>query len=117
MTVTVVVKAPLSVPFPAGVAAATLTGALLAVALAPGFSAPDATLTINVPIDQSTPADYQPVMVNSSPGGVYPRALVIPIGLGGYFPLPSECQNLPANIQVQVQNAGAAVSVSLIESA
>lgn len=117
MAITVVVKAPLSVPFPAGVAAATLTGALLAVALAPGFTAPGATLTIGVPIDQSTPTDYQPLMVNSAPGGVYPRPLVIPIGLGGYFPIPLEAQNLPANIQVQVQNAGATVSVSLVESA
>lgn len=105
-----------AIPFPAGVAAVDLTthGALLAVALSAGQSAPGAVLTINVAVDQATPADYQPVMVNSAPGGVYPRVLQIPIGLGGYFPIPLDVQNLLAKIQLQVQNAGAATSVSIV---
>lgn len=105
-----------AIPFPAGVAAVDLTthGALLAVALSAGQSAPGAILTINVAVDQATPTDYQPLMINSAPGGVYPRALQIPIGLGGYFPIPLEAQNLLAKIQLQVQNAGANTSVSIV---
>lgn len=105
-----------AIPFPAGVAAVDLTthGALLAVALSAGQTAPGAMLTINIAVDQATPADYQPVMVNSAPGGVYPRPLQIPVGLGGYFAIPAEAQNLPAKIQLQLQNAGAASSVSIV---
>jgi hypothetical protein len=101
----------------ANVALNAAGAALLGVFLTAGQNAPDAVLTINVAADQATPADYQPLMVNSAPGGVYPRALQIPIGLGGYFPIPAECQNLPAKIQLQVQNAGAATNVSIVTSA
>jgi hypothetical protein len=105
-----------TVPFPAGVVDVALTpGALLYAAyLTTEGSAPDAVLSIAV---EDSNGVYRPLMVNSSPGGVYPRPLAIPIGLGGYFPLPPELQNLPANIQLQVQNAGAATSVSLVTSA
>jgi len=115
--VAVPVVTAVSVPFPAGVAAATLAGALYGVMFDATQNAPEAVLTINVATNQATPTDYEPVMVNSAPGGVYPRPLQIPIGQGGFFPLPPEAQNLPAKIQLQVQNAGAAVSVQLVTSA
>lgn len=105
-----------AVPFPAGVAAATLTGALFGVLFDATQNTPEAVLTINVAGNQATPADYAPVTV-FTPGSGYPRPLAIPIGLGGFFPLPPELQNLPAKVQLQVQNAGANVSVQLVTSA
>lgn len=112
---TLPVTTAVSVPFPAGVASATLTGALLGVSLASNVGqAPDAVLTINVATDDS-PGDYVPLMVFTAGSG-YPRPLVLPIGQG-YCPLPADCQNLPADIQLQVQNAGATVSVNLVTSA
>lgn len=113
---TLPVVTAVAIPFPAGVAAVDLTthGALLGVFLTDGQVAPEAVLTVSVAANQAGPANYQPVMVNSAPGGVYPRPLQIPVGLGGYFPIPAEAQNLPAKIQLQLQNAGAASSVSIV---
>jgi hypothetical protein len=104
-----------TVPFPAGVADVALTpGALLYGAyLTSEGSAPDAVLTIAV---EDSNGAYRTLMV-FTPGSGYPSPLAIPIGLDGYFPLPIEVQNLPANIQLKVQNAGAATSVSLVTSA
>jgi hypothetical protein len=98
------------------VAAATLTGALYGVLFDATQDTPNAVLTINVAGNQAAPADYDPAMVFTSGSG-YPQPLTIPIGLGGFFPLPPELQNLPAKIQLQVQNAGANVSVQLVTSA
>lgn len=114
---TLPVVTAVSVPFPAGVAAATLTGALYGVLFDATQNAPEAVLSINVATNQGAPGDYEPLVVNSAPGGVYPRPLQIPIGQGGYFPIPLEAQNLPAKIQLQVQNAGETVSVQLVTSA
>lgn len=114
MTVPVTTNA-VSVPFPAGVAAATLAGLVYGAYLTNNVGqAPEAVLTINV-ASSSAPGDYLPLMV-FTPGSGYPRPLVLPIGQG-YCPFPPECQNLPPNIQLQVQNAGATVSVTLVTSA
>lgn len=107
MTVSVT---PVDIPFPAGVADVSLSGSLIGVFLAAGQNAPEAIVTVAVAADQTMLTDFQPVMIHGRP-------LQFPIGLGGYYPIPLEAQKLPANIQLQVQDAGAATSVSIVTSA
>jgi hypothetical protein len=101
---------PVAIPFPASVADVSLSGSLIGVFLTAGQNAPEAIVTIAVPADQTMLTDHQPVMVNNRP-------LEFHIGPGGYFPIPLEAQALPANIQLQVRNAGAATSISIVTSA
>jgi hypothetical protein len=109
MTVT---ATPQTIPFPAGVFAVTLAGTLVGVLLSTDL--PDAVLTLQV-ADQNS--EYHPVMVPSAPGGAYPRALEIPVGLGGFFPIPLAVQAaLPTDIQLTLTNAGADAVVELFTS-
>jgi hypothetical protein len=107
----------INVPFPAGVAAATLTGALYGVLFDSAQATPSAVLTISVAANQGVPSDYVPLIVDGAQTGSYITALQIPVGRGGFFPLPIEMQNLPVKIQLQIQNAGIAVNVQLVTSA
>jgi hypothetical protein len=97
-----------TVPFPAGVVAATLAGALQGIALAtPGL--PRAEALILFALDQATPGNYTPVL------DAHGIPLVFPVGDAGYVPFPQNVIPPLANIQVQLTNfGGAAATVDLI---
>lgn len=97
---------PVTVPFPAGVVAATLAGTLVAVALkTPPFSR--AELQILLAMDQATPADYRLVMNGNVP-------LSLPIGNGNSVAVPQNLIPPLAKVQIAVTNAGASCDVDLI---
>jgi hypothetical protein len=101
-----------TVPFPAGVVAATLAGTLQGVALAAGVSAPRAELQVLFALDQATPANYVPA-VDPATG----RPINLPVGSGDFVAFPQNIIPPLAKIQVALTNYGGAnVNVDLITS-
>lgn len=87
-------------PFPAGVVATTLAGTLVGVCLqTPPLTR--AELQVLVAADQTTPADYRPVMNGNVP-------LSIPLGSGGYAPFPQNIVPPLAKVQIALTNYGGA---------
>lgn len=98
-----------TVPFPAGVVAATLAGTLVGVCLKT-VPLPRAELQVLVAADQATPADYRPVMVGNVP-------LSLPVGNGGYVAFPQNIIPPLAKVQVALTNyGGASADVDLVTS-
>lgn len=89
-----------TVPFPAGVVAATLAGTLTAVALKT-VPLGRAELQVLVAADQATPTDYRPVMIGNTP-------LSLPVGNGGMIAFPQNIIPPLAKIQVALTNYGGA---------
>lgn len=97
-----------TVPFPAGVVAATLAGTLQGVSLTTA-GLPRATLSILLALDQATPGTYVPV--EDSQG----NPVCLPVGNGGYVPFPQNVIPPLAKIQVQLKNyGGASAGVDLV---
>lgn len=100
-----------TVPFPAGVVAAALGGTLQGVALATGVVAPRAELQVLVALDQTTPANYVPVVdANGKP-------INLPVGSGAYVAFPQNIIPPLAKVQIALTNYGGAnVNVDLFTS-
>jgi hypothetical protein len=97
------------IPFPAGQTAVNLAGTVVnGIVMTPVV--PGALLSIQAAADQTGATDYRPVISAGKP-------LVIPVGSGGYFPLPQDVGKLPDKIQLVLTNFGqSTVTINLITS-
>lgn len=97
-----------TVPFPAGVVAATLAGTLQGVALTTA-NLPRAELLILLALDQATPGNYVPVEDSNG------NPVVLPVGDGTYVAFPQNIVPPLAKIQVRLTNfGGASANVDLV---
>lgn len=96
------------VPFPAGVVAAAPAAVITGVVLVTP-TLPNAVLTLFVGSDPTAATDYRQVY------GLDNKPLVIPVGSGGFFPIPQNIIPIGAKIQVALTNFGAAsATVNLV---
>lgn len=106
---TVLTPVVVAIPFPSGIATASLAGKqLVGVVLT---SPLDKSAQVGFDVDMGS-GDYRPLMA-SQPGGGFSE-VVVPLRSGSYMQIPDNLRTLPDAIRLRVSGINAAASITLM---